>query len=113
MSISEDFVARLFDPVRIEEERRRQSDPNFIAERIAFLDRVAAAWGPGTEAPVELQPPHMSVNEALAVTMATGRQHEIKRPIEQFIEVQPWLQGWVLKKWKMADYIGRRLGMAE
>lgn len=94
--------------------RAMVEDPVWLTQRYLLLDRLATEWGttcPTRPKSFDAQP--MSTDEFVAIALALHRDSEYSRPSAQFVLLQPWLQFWVLKKWRMEKYIGRRLGVSE
>ena len=111
-------LTRISDPRYIEELRNAQikqaNDPEFVAGRLEILEELARQWGAGDlSRPEGLVPERVSTDEFVAVALAVHREREFEHPVAQFVLIAPWLQAWVLRKWKMEKYIGKRLGITD
>lgn len=107
---------RIGDPAYIAELKAAQlaksSDHQYIDARLALLEDLATAWkADDLQRPYGLSPPNVSTNEYIAIALATHRESEFKQPVAQFLMLEPWLQAWVLRKWRLERYIGLRVGL--
>jgi len=90
-------------PEAIAKSNAAQNDPAYIASREAILGELAEAWRPRSASrPAGLQ--KVSINELIAVALAIGRDNEVEHPLRQFAVLQPWLQEWVIRKWRALGY---------
>ena len=111
-------LTRIGDPKYIAEmvaaQRSRGADAQYVAGRIEVLEQLAKEWSAvALRNPAAQEPPNISINESVAIKLALHREGEFKQPVAQFIALEPWQQAWVLRKWRMESYIGRKLGVAE
>lgn len=93
---------------------KRNADPLYIAERAVYLEsllpviaeqiRVTSSWQ---------MPDGISMNESVAICLVLGIKEAFQNPVAQFLSVPPWLQAWMLKKWRMEKCIGQRIGLIE
>lgn len=100
-------------------------DPDYIAERLTELERLAELWKPlpaSAGVPLktgyadETRPrdiDYITHEEFVALALVLERDHEVLSPVGAFITLPYWLQRWVLERWHMSAYIGLRLGMPE
>lgn len=97
-----------------EETKKRNADPIYIGERTNYLEsllpviskqlRETASWK---------MPGDININESVAICLALNISEAFPNHTAQFLSVQPWLQAWVLKKWRMEQFIGQRIGSIE
>ena len=94
--------------------KQRNADPVFISERTTYLEsllpviskqlRETASWK---------MPGDITINESVALCLALNIKEAFPNHTAQFLSVQPWLQAWILKRWRMEQFIGQRVGIIE
>jgi hypothetical protein len=98
--------------------KKKHADPEYISQRTVYLEsllplideqiRMTASWQ---------MPQDISPNESVAICLALNNKEvfsaAFSNPVAQFLTVQPWLQAWILRKWRMEKYIGQRVGFIE
>lgn len=93
---------------------RREADPLYIAERTAYLESLLPVIAEQIRKTSSWQMPQdISPNESVAICLALSIKEAFQNPVAQFLSVQPWLQVWMLKKWRMEKCIGQRVGLIE
>lgn len=93
---------------------KRDMDPLYIAERTAYLESLLPVIAEQIRKTSSWQMPHdISLNESVAICLVLSIKEAFQNPVAQFLSVQPWLQAWMLKKWRMHKCIGQRVGLIE
>ena len=96
------------------ENRKKNADPVFIAERTIYLESLLPVIGKQLRETASWQmPKDITTNESVALCLVLNISEAFPNPVAQFLLVQPWLQAWMLKKWRMEQYIGQRVGLIE
>ena len=111
-------LTRLTDTVYMAEvreaDRRKNADPLYIAERTVYLESLLPVISKQLRETSSWQmPKDISINESVAICLILDIRDAFPNPVSQFLSVQPWLQAWMLKKWRMTSYVGQRVGVVE
>lgn len=98
----------------VAENRKRNADPLLIAERTIYLESLLPVIRKQLQETASWQMPEdITINESVAICLVLNIREAFQNPVAQFLLVQPWLQAWILKKWRMEKYIGQRVGSIE
>jgi hypothetical protein len=96
------------------ESKRVNADPIYIGERTNYLDSLLPVIGKQLRETASWQMPQgININESVAICLALNIKEAFQNHTAQFLSVPPWLQAWVLKKWRMENFIGQRIGSIE
>ena len=96
------------------ENKMKNVDQVFILERTNYLENLVLVIGKQLRDTDSWQMPHdITINESVALCLVLNIREAFQNPTAQFLSVQPWLQAWILKKWRMEQYIGQRVGLIE
>ena len=111
-------LARLSDKQYVTEiaaeNKRKNADPIFITGRTIYLESLLPVIGKQLRETASWQMPQdITINESLALCLVLNIREAFQNPTAQFLSVQPWLQAWILKKWRMEQFIGQRVGSIE
>lgn len=94
--------------------QKRNADPIYISERTIYLDSLLPVIEKQLRETASWQMPQgITANESVAVCLALNITEAFSNHTVQFLLVSPWLQAWVLKKWRMERFIGQRIGFTE
>lgn len=94
------------------EDKRRNADPIYITQRTVYLETLFTVIGKQLRETAGWQMPQdISPNESVALCLAHNIKEVFQNPTAQFLSVQPWLQAWILKRWRMEHFLGQRIGI--
>ncbi len=94
--------------------KKKNADPEYISERTDYLESLLPLIAEQIRKTSSWQMPEGTTpNESVAICLVLGIKEVFQNPVAQFLSVQPWLQAWMLKKWRMEKCIGQRIGSIE
>lgn len=75
------------------------------------LDELRNAWSNADAPPAGVDV--LSRGEYLALALACGFERVLRNPVVDFLLLDGWLQGWVMRHRGMAHLVGTRVGVEE